>query len=143
SSLEKAFHNPHRGAAHARHEFAVLREYLDTYTAGTLHFDALMDFERRSELEAALMHEVGAERPGRRSCSGIFGDFPRKHATREGCTAVLGREAVRHGCRSAEHAPQRGRVRLDLSQSRTAADRNHKIKNSGGNEFDRQRWIEI
>ena len=96
SRFQKAFHNSDRGAAYAGHELSVLRQHLDAYAAGTLHFNTLMNVERSSQLEAPLMHQISAERTGRRSGRRIFPNFPRKHPASEDGVSVLDCEAIGH-----------------------------------------------
>ncbi len=143
SRLQKTFHDRDGSAAYARHKLAVLRQHLDAYATGTLHFDALMNFERSSQLEATLVHKIGPERTCCRSGRSIFADFPRKHAARENGIFVFGCEAIGHRCRIAKHAAKRRRIGLDFSQCRAPAHGDEKVENARGNEFERQRGIEI
>ena len=134
-------HDRHGGSADARYQLAVLRQHLHAYAAGTQHFDALMDLQRRCQLETTLVHQISAQGTRGRASSWVFAYLHhpagiRRIAAREG-------EAVNDSSRIANKLPKGRRIHFYALQECAPPKRNLKTENAGGDVFEGQGGVDV
>ena len=127
SDTDSAFENFDSRAAAARHEFLPRLRDFHFDLAGPAHLDALLYVQSLRRGQLAMLYQIGGQRTGGGTGGGVFVDFPRKHATREGFVRATELEAIRHGAIFTFEAAQIMDVHIDAAQRGAIAEGNHQV----------------
>src|SRR5579864_5427404 len=142
-SVDVAFENAHGRAAHFRHLASSHRSDLDLNFAWPPHLDALQNRQRFTWLQPFVLDKISTERTARGAGGRIFDEPPRHHSASEGFPFAAKRETVSQHSVARNQLREPAHVHVNLRQGLSVADRDHQVRNSGGNKFQGKRGIEI